>query len=329
MLFFGKTADLFGCKLQLLAGLAFLSVTSLGTAFVPSPIGLNVLCGFLGLGTAVISPPAIGTLFATYPEGRRRNMATGALGCGNPIGFILGSVSSGIATKYSSWRASFVVIAIFFAMLAVSSFWTMPSTPRSGSLRSETRNFDYLGTVLTVVGFALVSAGLTYVPSITFVLGLKSFQGRPSTGLELSPSRHNAPLWCFLPCSFCSMGGLLPISTAEPGGVEEQNLYSLHLVRFLWIHVVHYQPVLGLAVYARSTTPIWAPNCCTVTATGTGGLHLELCWSGSSFKNSREINHGNWWICLLSWSHTASFRSAGHELLVAIISVIMHHSHWS
>jgi MFS family permease len=93
-------------------------------------------------------------------------MATGALGCGNPIGFILGSVSSGIATKYSSWRASFVVIAIFFAMLAVSSFWTMPSTPRSGSLRSETRHFDYLGTVLTVVGFALVSAALTYVFSM-------------------------------------------------------------------------------------------------------------------------------------------------------------------
>jgi MFS family permease len=178
MLFFGKTADLFGCKLQLLAGLAFLSITSLGTAFVPSPIGLNVLCGFLGLGTAVISPPAIGTLFATYPEGRRRNMATGALGCGNPIGLILGSVSSGIATKYSSWRASFVVIAIFFAMLAVSSFWTMPSTPRSGSLRSETRKFDYLGTVLTVVGFALVSAGLTYVPSTNYCPWTKIFSGK-------------------------------------------------------------------------------------------------------------------------------------------------------
>jgi len=164
MLLFGKTADLFGSKLQLLTGMAFLSLTSLATAFVPSAIGLNVLCGFLGLGTAVVSPPAIGTLFATYPEGRRRNKAAGALGCGNPIGFILGSFSSGLATKYYSWRASFVVIAIFFAIMTVSSFWTMPSTPRAGSLRVEARQFDYLGTALTVVGFALVSAALTFVP---------------------------------------------------------------------------------------------------------------------------------------------------------------------
>jgi MFS family permease len=163
MLFFGKTADLIGRKLQLLAGMAFLSVTSLATAFVSSPIGLNVLCGFLGLGTAVISPPAVGTLFATYPEGQRRNKATGALGCGNPIGFILGSVSSGIITKYFSWRASFIVVAIFFAIMTVSSFWTMPPTPRAGSLGSEAKQFDYLGTGLTILGFALVSAALTFV----------------------------------------------------------------------------------------------------------------------------------------------------------------------
>ena len=165
MLFFGKTADLFGCKLQLLSGMAFLSATSLATAFAPNPTAMNVLCGFLGLGTAAVSPPAIGTLFATYPEGRRRNKATGALGTGNPIGFILGSVSSGVATKYYSWRASFIVIAIFFGLITVSSIWTMPSIPRSGSLRAEVRRFDYLGTVLTVVGMALVSAGLTFVCS--------------------------------------------------------------------------------------------------------------------------------------------------------------------
>lgn len=125
------------------------------------------------------------------------------------------------------------------------------------------------------------------------------------------------------------MGRLLPISTAESDDVEEQNLHSLHLVRVLRIHVIHYQPVLDLAVHAGSTTPIWAPNCCTITATGTGGFHLELCWAGSCFKNSWEINHGSWWICLLSWSYTSNFRSAGHELLVAIISGIMHHSRWS
>lgn len=166
MLFFGKTADLLGRKTQLLVGLAFLSLFALVTAFTPNAIALNILCGFLGLGTAALSPPAIGILFTTYPEGRRRNQATGALGCGNPVGFVLGSISSGIVTKFFSWRASFIVIAIFFLIMTLLAYWTVPSIPRSGNTQMIVRQFDYLGTVMIVVGMALFSAALTYVSSL-------------------------------------------------------------------------------------------------------------------------------------------------------------------
>jgi MFS family permease len=161
MLFFGKTADLFGCKAQLLGGMAFLSLMSLVASFSPNPTAVNVLCGFLGLGTAVISPPAIGTLFATYPEGQRRNKAAGALGAGNPIGFILGSVSSGLATKIYGWRSSFIVVAIFFFIMTLLAFWTMPKSPRSGSLKTEAKRFDWLGTSLIILGMSLFCAALT------------------------------------------------------------------------------------------------------------------------------------------------------------------------
>ena len=161
MLFFGKTADLFGHKVQLLAGLAFLSLFALIISFAPNGITLDVLLGFLGLGTAAIAPPSIGILFATYPPGTRRNKVTGALGCGNPIGFVLGSISSGIATKYFSWRASFIVVAIFFFVMTAMAFWTVPAVPRAGSVRRMIRHFDYLGTVLTVTGMAVLAAALT------------------------------------------------------------------------------------------------------------------------------------------------------------------------
>ena len=88
-------------------------------------------------------------------------MVTGALGCGNPIGFVLGSISSGIATKYFSWRASFIVVAVFFFVMTVVAFWTVPSIPRGGSMRRMVRQFDYLGTVLTTIGMATLSAALT------------------------------------------------------------------------------------------------------------------------------------------------------------------------
>lgn len=126
---------------------------------------MNVLCGLLGLGTAAIAPPAIGTLFATYPLGRRRQKAAGALGASNPVGFILGSISAGLATKLFSWRASFIVIAVFFFILTLLAFWTMPSTPRSGDLRVAAKQFDYFGTALIIIGMATFSAALTFVPS--------------------------------------------------------------------------------------------------------------------------------------------------------------------
>jgi predicted MFS family arabinose efflux permease len=115
----------------------------------------------LGLGTAAISPPAVGILFTTYLPGRRRNMVIGALGCGNPLGFVVGSISSGVATKYSSWRASFIVVTVFFFLITAMAVWTVPSVPRTGSLRVTARQFDYLGTVLTIMGMALFSAALT------------------------------------------------------------------------------------------------------------------------------------------------------------------------
>ncbi|CZR68615.1 related to aminotriazole resistance protein [Phialocephala subalpina] len=165
MLFFGKTADLFGRKIQIVSGLAFLSLTSLITAFSPTPLSFNILCGFLGLGTAIIAPPAIGLLFATYPEGTRRNRVTGALGAGNPIGFLLGSISSGMATRYSSWRASFYVLSCVFLILTLMAIWTMPAIPRSGNAGAMVRRFDYAGTVLVVVAMCFVSASLTAGPS--------------------------------------------------------------------------------------------------------------------------------------------------------------------
>jgi len=131
------------------------------TSFVPSPKSMLVLCGFLGIGTAMIGPPAIGILLDIYPEGQRRNKVTGVLGAGNPVGFIIGSFSSGLAAKYWSWRSSFLVISIFFLAMTTLAVCTIPSIPQPGSRSRAVQKFDYFGTALIVVGMALVSAALT------------------------------------------------------------------------------------------------------------------------------------------------------------------------
>ena len=47
MLVFGKIADSFGFKPQLLFGMALLGIASLITAFVPSALSMNILCGLV------------------------------------------------------------------------------------------------------------------------------------------------------------------------------------------------------------------------------------------------------------------------------------------
>lgn len=94
------------------------------------------------------------------------------MGAANPLGFLLGSISSGLATRYASWRESFLVVAIFFFMLAGLAVGTMPSLPRAGTARRLLRDFDPLGTVLIVTGTAGLSAALTEGPE----LGWGSYQ---------------------------------------------------------------------------------------------------------------------------------------------------------
>ncbi|KAH8648159.1 major facilitator superfamily domain-containing protein [Tricladium varicosporioides] len=250
MLFFGKTADMFGRKTQLLAGMAFLALLSLITAFAPNAITMDVLCGFLGLGTAIISPPAIGTLFASYVPGPRQNRAAGALGAGNPIGFILGSISSGIATKIFSWRASFIVIAIFFAIMTVAAYWTMPSIPRAGGIRRMVRQFDYLGTVLTIFGVALSSAALTDGPQygwgsfkviLTLLLGLVCLLGFAAWEKYYTHPLLDPSVWKntnFTLCVLCVGIGYMSFVTNQfwiPLYMQEiQHLAPLHIaVRML------------------------------------------------------------------------------------------------
>ncbi|KAG9241794.1 major facilitator superfamily domain-containing protein [Calycina marina] len=166
MLFFGKTSSIFGCKLQVCIGLACLSVVSLITAFAPNALSFLVLCGLQGVGTAAVSPPVVGALFATYPEGPRTRRGTAFLGCGNPVGFILGSISSGFVTLKFDWRGSFVVSSLYFFILTIISIWAMPKIPASSSKVADLKKFDWLGAFLITTTMALICTGLTEGPQI-------------------------------------------------------------------------------------------------------------------------------------------------------------------
>lgn len=64
---------------------------------------LDIFGGLLGLWSAAAVPPAVGILGAAYVvPSKRKNYAFACFSAGNPIGFVMGCIFSGIAAKLFS-----------------------------------------------------------------------------------------------------------------------------------------------------------------------------------------------------------------------------------
>jgi MFS-type transporter involved in bile tolerance (Atg22 family) len=165
----GQLADLLGRKATFIAGMGSFSVFALLVAFARTPFWMDVVCGVLGVCAAMVVPPAIGIMGAAYGEpSKRKNLAFSAFSAGNPLGFVFGSVVSGVATMVVGWRASYVLIAIVWVVFTVLAVWTIPKVeayPQGQGLRERAgefvTTFDFVGTALTIVGTGLVTAAVT------------------------------------------------------------------------------------------------------------------------------------------------------------------------
>ena len=165
----GQMADLLGRKMIFIVGMGSFSALTLLVAFAQNPFWMDIVCGVLGISSAMVVPPAIGIMGAAYDvPSKRKNLAFSAFSAGNPLGFVFGSIMCGIATKLFNWRAAFIFLAIVWTIFTVLAFWTVPkveaydmSQPFRVRLRTFFKVFDLLGTVLTVLGCGLVTASIT------------------------------------------------------------------------------------------------------------------------------------------------------------------------
>ncbi|TGJ82330.1 hypothetical protein E0Z10_g6426 [Xylaria hypoxylon] len=166
----GQLADLLGRKAMFITGMGGFSLFSLVVAFAQNPYWILIVCGVLGIPAAMVVPPAIGILGAAYATpSKRKNAAFSSFSAGNPLGFVFGTILCGIATQLFNWRAAFILLSIIWAVFTVSAFWAVPNVEtfdraplrqRLGALKQ----FDYVGTVLTILGTGMFAAGLTLGP---------------------------------------------------------------------------------------------------------------------------------------------------------------------
>jgi MFS family permease len=164
----GQLADLLGRKALFIIGLSFFAAGSLLASFAQNPFWMDIVCGFLGLFSAMAVPPAIGIMGAAYSvPSKRKNLAFSAFSSGNPIGFVFGSVLCGITSRIFSWRAAFILLAILWGVFAIFGFWAIPKVeafepePLRKRIKGSLAKFDIVGTILTVFGTGMFTAGLT------------------------------------------------------------------------------------------------------------------------------------------------------------------------
>jgi MFS family permease len=144
--------------------MAAFSLSSLIAGFATNALYLDTFTGLLGLFSAASVPPAIGILGAAYEvPSKRKNYAFACFSAGNPVGFVLGSILSGVAERLFSWRASFWLLCIIYAVFFGAALWTVPRTQGDtekfnlGTLK----RFDFLGIGLSMAGIALFCSSLT------------------------------------------------------------------------------------------------------------------------------------------------------------------------
>lgn len=165
LLFFAKVADTFGRRSLLIFSMGAFAVSSLITGFATNAMYLDIFAGLLGLWSAGAVPPAVGILGAAYERpSRRKNMAFACFSAGNPVGAVLGTIFSGVAAHLFSWRASFYLLAMIYAVFFLAAIWTVPKTQKDTErLTVETmRRFDLFGIFLSMAGIALFCSSLRY-----------------------------------------------------------------------------------------------------------------------------------------------------------------------
>lgn len=167
LLFFGRVADLFGRRPLLIYSMAAFTICMLITGFSKNALMAEVFLALSGIACASVVPPAIGKLGAIYEKpSRRKNRAFACFSAGNPVGFVLGAIASGLLTKIS-WRASFWGLAVIYGFFTVAAWFTTPQDTEQtlGGLNWETmKQMDWIGAILALAGIGLFTAAFTLAP---------------------------------------------------------------------------------------------------------------------------------------------------------------------
>jgi EmrB/QacA subfamily drug resistance transporter len=232
-----RAADVLGRRRVFAAGLALFGGGALISGLAAGGPVLIGGRGLQGIGAALLYPSALAMLSATFPEGRRRNLAlgvwTGAAGAGAAAGVLLGAVALGLL----SWRW------LFFGnvpLAAVAAALT-PVLPRDEARGARSR-LDATAALLVTGGLVTLLLALTEGGRLGWssprALGLVVLALLLLAGFAVRERRAHDPL--------------VPACLLRSGTVGGANavafVHGAHMLALFLLLTVYTQRVLGFSV---------------------------------------------------------------------------------
>lgn len=105
-------------------------------------------------------PTAVSIISSTCAAGKTRNVALGALGCGQPIGFQLGLVLGGVSVQtHLKWRFPFSLCGgLTFALFALSLSLLSADEPCTRPIvKALAVDVDWVSVCISSVGLGCLS----------------------------------------------------------------------------------------------------------------------------------------------------------------------------
>jgi EmrB/QacA subfamily drug resistance transporter len=155
---YGKLSDLWGRKWFFMGGIILFLAGSALSGASQNITQLILFRGIQGLGAGAIMPIAfaiIGDLFTPAERGKWQGLFSGVFGLASIVGPLLG----GYITDNISWRWIFYINLPLGAVALVVLFLTLPVFRNA----QASRQIDYIGTALLVIGITPLLLGFSLV----------------------------------------------------------------------------------------------------------------------------------------------------------------------
>jgi EmrB/QacA subfamily drug resistance transporter len=176
----GYLSDRIGSKLMFLAALALFTTGSVLCALAPTKEALIAFRVFQGIGGGALLPMAFAIIFRIFPPAER-GMANALLGIPIMMAPAFGPTVGGYLSTSFAWNAIFIInvpIGIVALILAILVLPAHKAESEHQAGPAGRQRFDFLGLVLSLVGFSALVYGLTSAGSkgwgnatvLTFIL---------------------------------------------------------------------------------------------------------------------------------------------------------------